>query len=119
MNKVFVIAILLGAIFFSEIIAQEIVQKKEILSVEYGRFVFGQISEARRDQYMLDTKTGRLWQIVVNNEDVKSLQPVLYISLDGVKTIEPEEPDIQLNRVKELMGKHQETSEPEIIKPNK
>lgn len=29
-----------------------------------GRFVFGQISDYRRDQYMLDTQTGRLWKIV-------------------------------------------------------
>lgn len=29
-----------------------------------GRFVFGQISDARRDQFMVDTQTGRLWQVV-------------------------------------------------------
>lgn len=34
------------------------------LSTEGGRYVFGQISDYRRDQYMLDTKTGRLWQSV-------------------------------------------------------
>lgn len=39
--------------FFIEINAQEKVNKKEILSSENGRFVFGQISDFRRDQYML------------------------------------------------------------------
>lgn len=35
-----------------------------VLASPGGRYVFGQISPARRDQYMLDTQTGRLWQIV-------------------------------------------------------
>jgi hypothetical protein len=34
------------------------------LSSSNGRYVFGQISEFRKDQFMLDTQTGRLWQIV-------------------------------------------------------
>jgi hypothetical protein len=37
-----------------------------VLSSQGGRYVFGQISPARRDQYMLDTQTGRLWQIVTS-----------------------------------------------------
>ena len=35
-----------------------------VLSSTNGRYVFGQVSEYRRDQYMLDTQTGRLWKIV-------------------------------------------------------
>lgn len=35
-----------------------------VLSSANGRYVFGQVRHARRDQYMLDTQTGRLWQIV-------------------------------------------------------
>ena len=34
------------------------------LSAPGGRYVFGQISSARRDQFMLDTQTGQLWQVV-------------------------------------------------------
>lgn len=44
----------------------------KVLASENGRYVFGQISEYRRDQYMLDTKTGRLWRVVnvpLKNED--------------------------------------------------
>jgi len=33
------------------------------LSCAGGRFVFGQISDSRKDQFMLDTHTGRLWRI--------------------------------------------------------
>lgn len=103
--------------FIIEINAQEKVNKKEILFSENGRFVFGQISDFRRDQYMLDTQTGRLWQIVVNDKEVKSLEPVLYTSVDGTKTIEPEDADIQLKRYLELYNKNQNDTEPETNKP--
>ena len=33
------------------------------LSCPNGRFVFGQISDSGKDQFMLDTVTGRLWRI--------------------------------------------------------
>jgi hypothetical protein len=36
----------------------------KVLSSASGRYVFGQISEYRKDQYLLDTQTGRLWRIV-------------------------------------------------------
>ena len=78
MRKAFTIFILFIIVFFSDVIAQEKTQNNEILSSENGRFIFGQIPEYRRDQYMLDTKTGRLWHIVVNKEEVKSLEPILY-----------------------------------------
>jgi hypothetical protein len=34
-----------------------------VLSSTGGRFVFGQISGSGKDQFMLDTLTGRLWRI--------------------------------------------------------
>lgn len=39
-------------------------EEGNVLSAEGGRYVFGQISDARRDQFMLDTATGRLWRVV-------------------------------------------------------
>jgi hypothetical protein len=65
-----------------------------ILSSENGRYVFGQVSEYRRDQYMLDTKTGRLWVMVLSKTDaagesIQVLQPVLYQGIDGSSTLEP------------------------------
>ncbi len=35
----------------------------KVLSATGGRFVFGQISDSSKDQYMVDTRTGRLWRI--------------------------------------------------------
>lgn len=39
--------------------------QQKTISSQGGRFVFGQVSDFRSDQYMLDTQTGRLWQIVL------------------------------------------------------
>lgn len=52
------------------------------LSAPGGRFVFGQTSEFRRDQFMLDTQTGRLWQIVMSRDSLLSLQGIPYESLE-------------------------------------
>ncbi|MFC1823617.1 hypothetical protein ACFL9T_12980 [Thermodesulfobacteriota bacterium] len=35
----------------------------KVLSSRHGRFVFGQISKSGKDQFMLDTLSGRLWRI--------------------------------------------------------
>lgn len=35
-----------------------------VLSAPGGRFVFGQVSQYARHQYMLDVQTGRLWRLV-------------------------------------------------------
>ena len=39
------------------------ISSEKILSSGVGRYVFGQISDSSKDQYMLDTLTGRLWRI--------------------------------------------------------
>jgi len=43
-----------------------------------GRFVFGQISDSSKDQYMLDTFTGRLWQVAESGEVGMYLRAVPY-----------------------------------------
>jgi hypothetical protein len=51
-----------------------------------GRYVFGQVSDFRRDQYMLDTQTGRLWVVVTRKDssgnDSQLLQPLPYDAMD-------------------------------------
>ena len=42
--------------------AQKISSEK-VLGSGGGRYVFGQISDSSKDQFMLDTLTGRLWRI--------------------------------------------------------
>jgi hypothetical protein len=63
------------------------------------RYVFGQISEFRRDQYMLDTRTGRLWQkVCAKNSDPNAksddclavLQIVPYVTLDDKYDLTPQ-----------------------------
>lgn len=70
-----------------------------VVGVPGGRFAFGQISDFRRDQYMLDTQTGRMWQIVcypvVKDKPIdgdncfKVLEPVLYAPMGGVTANRP------------------------------
>lgn len=67
------------------------------LSAASGRYVFGQINGMARDQYMLDTQTGRLWQMTCVKTDESDssrcrmlvLQAVPYDSDAGVSDIPP------------------------------
>ncbi|WP_262694608.1 hypothetical protein [Kordiimonas aquimaris] len=61
----------------------------QILKSQNGRFVFGQISRFRRDQYMLDTHTGRLWQIVEDKQKQTYLSEVSYQVWGGAFTSIP------------------------------
>lgn len=74
--------------------------QQKVISSEYGRFVFGQISDFRSDQYMLDTKTGRLWTIALkkskntdgsdaSGEGFRVLDPIPYTDINGGLTFEP------------------------------
>lgn len=60
------------------------------------RFVFGQISEYRRDQFMLDTLTGRLWRVVNqktnssgSEEGITVLEPVPYGDIEDGHKVYP------------------------------
>lgn len=64
----------------------------EVLSTSGGRYVFGQISSFRSDQYMLDTQTGRLWEAVTSTNGAVSLQEVPYVSTAGVYSVMPKTP---------------------------
>lgn len=74
--------------------------QQKLLTTENGRFVFGQISEFRRDQYMLDTQSGRLWKIVLRKtknpdgtdapgDGFEVLDWVPYLDIDGKMSVIP------------------------------
>ena len=88
--------LLLLAITLCDLAAQP--KENKILSSQNGRFVFGQVSEYRRDQFLLDTQTGRIWRIVEDSSKAVSLQQILFESIDGLKSLLPEEPNEQLKR---------------------
>jgi len=71
-----------------------------ILKSENGRFVFGQVSPIHADQFLLDTQTGRLWQMVVDKEGRQKLQPVTYIQVWGFEAYAPDPPE-ELARFRE------------------
>jgi hypothetical protein len=51
------------------VIAQSPAIHPTTLNSASGRYVFGQINHLARDQYMLDTQTGRLWQMTCIKSD--------------------------------------------------
>lgn len=56
-----------------------------------GRYVFGQISDSEKDQFMLDTVTGRLWRIAESGEVGAYLRPIHYRTEKGGYSPLPED----------------------------
>lgn len=53
-----------------------------VLASPNGRYVLGQISIVREDQFLLDTKTGRVWKVTIDSgTGFTILEPVLYFYL--------------------------------------
>ena len=73
------------------------------LSSANGRYVFGQVSGFGKDQYMLDTKTGRLWRVVKTQKGYLVMEIVPYRKLDGSESTVPSE--IEDEVVFQLMNK--------------
>lgn len=70
-----------------------------VLSSSDGRYVFGQVSNFRRDQFLLDTHSGRLWQMVEDDEERSKLQAVPFIQIFGEEAYLPDpELDVQKHR---------------------
>jgi hypothetical protein len=58
-----------------------------------GRYVFGQISDSSKDQFMLDTLTGRLWRIAETGTVGLFLQSVPYKDEKNDYHVLPEKQD--------------------------
>jgi len=65
--------------------------QQKVLSSDNGRFVFGQISGSSKDQFMLDTATGRLWRIGASGKLGTFLKSIPYRNAKGEITVLPEE----------------------------
>lgn len=59
------------------------ISQYEKLACPGGRFVFGQVSDSSKDQFMLDTRTGRLWRIAESGEVGIFLRAVPYRTESG------------------------------------
>jgi hypothetical protein len=62
----------------------------KVLSSPNGRFVFGQISASSKDQFMLDTATGRLWRMGESGKVGIFLKAVPYLDAEGGCTLLPD-----------------------------
>lgn len=81
MNKRLVIALL--SIFFAAQAQAEPQSHAEtqVLKTEAGRYVFGQVNSSAKNQFMLDTQTGRLWNVLAKRDGPGFvLQPVEYVN---------------------------------------
>ena len=67
--------------------------QKQVLSSSAGRFVFGQVSDSNKDQFMLDTFTGRLWRIAERGDIGVFLTSVPYCDSEGNCSFLPKEID--------------------------
>jgi hypothetical protein len=65
--------------------------QQKILASSKGRFVFGQVSDSSKDQFMLDTSTGRLWRIAEKGDIGIFLRSVPYRNSKGECSPLPEE----------------------------
>jgi hypothetical protein len=74
--------------------------QQKTLASPGGRYIFGQVSDFRSDQYMLDTQTGRLWRVVLrpakgaDGSDAGGSFPVLdvvpYVGTDNKISVTPQ-----------------------------
>ena len=62
----------------------------QVLFSPNGRFVFGQISASSKDQFMLDTTTGRLWRMGESGKIGIFLKAVPYLDAEGECTLLPD-----------------------------
>lgn len=63
----------------------------KVLSSTGGRYVFGQISDSSKDQFMLDTQTGRLWRIGESSDVGTHLRSIPYRDEQGKVSAYPAE----------------------------
>jgi hypothetical protein len=85
-----VLSILLFFVLSSLSYSAEIeIRPTGILASTNGRYVYGQISNFRRDQYMLDTHTGMLWILSEDKDKKLTLEPILYDYGDDIKYLCP------------------------------
>ena len=67
-----------SCVFLTKLVFTDGNNKGNTLSSQSGRYVFGQVSEMARDQYLLDTQTGRMWNIKQSTEGGEVLVPIMF-----------------------------------------
>ena len=77
-------SVLLSLVVSVAAMAQQAPPPRQTLSVPGGRFVFGQVSDYRSDQYLLDTQTGRMWAVRTHEITLKDGSKDSYTALDPI-----------------------------------
>jgi len=58
----------------------------ETTTINNGRYVMYMNPQIRADQFVLDTQTGKIWQMVKDKDGITLFQPVLYDCYNNDKT---------------------------------
>lgn len=67
------LALLRAVLFSSQSFAQAASGSKRGAGTKNGRFQLIQLSDFRRDQYLLDTETGHMWQPVCSKDEANGV----------------------------------------------
>jgi hypothetical protein len=79
MNKIFVAALLFFTIAYSQ---DGKASGGKILGSSTGRYVLGQINDNSKEQYILDTQTGRLWRLAATEDSIKVLREIPFVDIN-------------------------------------
>ena len=90
--------------------------QSHVLSSPGGRYVFGQVSTFRRDQFLLDTQTGRMWEVVVDKAGQDQLQPMPFDQVFGGQAFIPD-PMREVETQRALMLKERAADENKSLPP--
>jgi len=91
MKKLYLIAAALANVAYADL------PQGNTISSSGGRYAMGQLSGARLDQFMLDTATGRIWQVTCMKPGIDgvcnhlALQQVVYLDANANETAFPPE----------------------------
>ena len=66
-------------------IVMSIVFAGEKISDQDGRYEYSQLGDARKDQFMVDTQTGKTWVTYYTDDNIAILVPVYYYGGGGAK----------------------------------
>lgn len=81
-------SLVIAALLFATAATAQEAPKRQMLGGPNGRFVLGQIGEFASSQYLVDTQTGRVWEVVnMTDSHGKStgsgLRQVKFITAEG------------------------------------
>lgn len=82
--------VFLAALAASTIASAQHTPDPKVVGTATGRFVMGQIGQNPNSQYLLDTQTGRVWEVIYLTDEkgvgsFSGLRQVRFYTVDGLR----------------------------------